>query len=38
MPCIMLTTSHSVERLDGRGAAAVWESLAGHAPEELAGL
>lgn len=38
MPCVMLTTSHSVERLDGRGAAAVWDSLAGHAPEELAGL
>ena len=38
MPCVMLTTSHPAERLDGRGAAAVWASLAGHAPEELARL
>jgi len=38
MPCVMLTTSHPVERLEGRGAAAVWASLAGHAPEELTRL
>lgn len=38
MPCVMLTTSHPVERLEGRGAAAVWPSLAGHSPEELARL
>jgi HAD superfamily hydrolase (TIGR01509 family) len=38
MPCVMLTTSHPVERLEGRGAAAVWASLAGPAPEELTRL
>lgn len=38
MPCVMLTTSHPVERLEGRGAAMVWPSLAGHTAEELAGL
>lgn len=38
MPCIVLTTSHPVERLEGRGAAGVWSSLAGHSPTEIAGL
>jgi HAD superfamily hydrolase (TIGR01509 family) len=38
MPCVMLTTSHAVEHFEGRGAAAVWASLAGHSPEDLAGL
>jgi len=38
MPCVTLTTSHAVEHFEGRGAAAVWASLAGHSPEDLAGL
>lgn len=38
MACVMLTTSHPVEKLNGRGAAMVWESFAGHTPEELASL
>jgi HAD superfamily hydrolase (TIGR01509 family) len=38
MPCVMLTTSHPVERLEGNGATMVWASLAGHTAEELAGL
>jgi HAD superfamily hydrolase (TIGR01509 family) len=38
MPCIVLTTSHPVERIEGRGAAGVWSSLAGHTPAELASL
>lgn len=38
MPCVMLTTSHSAQTLAGRGAALVWESLAGHTAAELADL
>ena len=38
MPCVMLTTSHSAHTLQGRGAAMVWDSLAGHAAAELATL
>jgi HAD superfamily hydrolase (TIGR01509 family) len=38
MPCVMLTTSHSAQTLQGRGAAMVWDSLAGHAAAELANL
>ena len=38
MPCIVLTTSHPVARIDGRGAAGVWSSLEGHSPRELASL
>jgi HAD superfamily hydrolase (TIGR01509 family) len=38
MPCVMLTTSHPAHRLEGRGAALVWDSLAGHAAAELANL
>lgn len=38
MPCVMLTTSHPSQRLAGRGAALVWDSLAGHAAAELAHL
>jgi HAD superfamily hydrolase (TIGR01509 family) len=38
MQCVMLTTSHPVERLDGRGAAGVWSSFAGHRAAELANL
>lgn len=38
MPCVMLTTSHPSHRLEGRGAALVWDSLAGHAAAELADL
>lgn len=38
MPCIVLTTSHPLERLEGRGAAGVWRSLEGHSPRELANL
>jgi beta-phosphoglucomutase-like phosphatase (HAD superfamily) len=38
MPCVMLTTSHSAARLEGRGAALVWDSLAGHTAAELADL
>ncbi|HLZ44097.1 MAG TPA: HAD family phosphatase [Gemmatimonadales bacterium] len=38
MPCIMLTTSHPQQTLAGRGAALVWESLAGHDPAELGKL
>jgi HAD superfamily hydrolase (TIGR01509 family) len=38
MPCVMLTTSHPSQALAGRGAALVWESLAGHAAAELATL
>jgi HAD superfamily hydrolase (TIGR01509 family) len=38
MPCVMLTTSHSSKTMQGRGAALVWESLAGHRASELAGL
>jgi len=34
----MLTTSHAAGTLDGRGAALVWESLAGHSASELADL
>ena len=38
MLCVVLTTSHPVERIEGRGAAGVWSSLAGHTPEELGNL
>jgi beta-phosphoglucomutase len=38
MACIMLTTSHPSHRLQGRGAALVWDSLAGHSVSELADL
>jgi HAD superfamily hydrolase (TIGR01509 family) len=38
MPCVMLTTSHPARQLQGRGAAVVWESLAGHSATELADL
>lgn len=38
MPCVMLTTSLSAHALRGRGAAMVWDSLAGHAAAELANL
>lgn len=38
MPCVMLATSHAQPTLAGRGAALVWESLAGHDPTELANL
>ncbi len=38
MACIMLTTSHPSGALQGRGAALVWDSLAGHTARELADL
>jgi HAD superfamily hydrolase (TIGR01509 family) len=38
MACVMLTTSHPSDRLQGRGAALVWDSLAGHSATELADL
>ena len=38
MPCVMLTTSHPAAALEGRGAALVWDSLAGHTASELADL
>lgn len=38
MPCVVLTTNHPSHRLAGRGAALVWDSLAGHAAAELANL
>jgi len=38
MPCVMLTTSHASDKLQGRGAALVWDSLAGHRANELAEL
>jgi len=38
MPCIVLTTSHPGQHLEGRGAAHVWDSLAGHSAAELAAL
>lgn len=38
MPCVMLTTNHPAEKLQGRGAAMVWDSLAGHTATELADL
>ncbi len=38
MRCVMLTTSHPSDALAGRGAARVWDSLAGHAAAELADL
>jgi beta-phosphoglucomutase-like phosphatase (HAD superfamily) len=38
MPCVMLTTSHPSHALQGRGAALVWDSLAGHTAAELAEL
>lgn len=38
MPCVMLNTSHSTEKLRGRGATMVWDSFAGHTAAELANL
>jgi HAD superfamily hydrolase (TIGR01509 family) len=38
MACVMLTTSHPSGTLEGRGAAMVWDSLAGHTAAELADL
>ena len=38
MACVMLTTSHPSRALHGRGAALVWDSLAGHTAAELAAL
>jgi phosphoglycolate phosphatase/beta-phosphoglucomutase len=38
MACVMLTTSHPSHTLQGRGAALVWDSLAGHSPGELIDL
>lgn len=38
MPCVVLTTNHPSHRLAGRGAALVWDSLAGHTAAELANL
>ena len=38
MPCVMLTTSHSSQTFQGRGAALVWDSLAAHSATELAHL
>jgi HAD superfamily hydrolase (TIGR01509 family) len=38
MRCVMLTTSHPADALEGRGAAKVWETLAGHSPAELSDL
>lgn len=38
MACVMLTTSHPAQLLEGRGAGMVWESFAGHTPAELARL
>ena len=38
MPCVMLATSHPAAQLEGRGAALVWDSFAGHSAAELAEL
>jgi beta-phosphoglucomutase len=38
MPCVMLTTSHPAAGLRERGAALVWDSLAGHTAAELSNL
>lgn len=38
MRCVMLTTSHPSHALEGRGAARVWDSLAGHTAAELVNL
>jgi len=38
MACVMLTTNHPARTLQGRGAALVWDSFAGHGASELAGL
>jgi beta-phosphoglucomutase len=38
MPCVMLTTNHPARTFEGRGAALVWDSLAGHSAGELADL
>lgn len=38
MPCIMLTTNHPARTFEGRGAALVWDSLAGHSASDLADL
>ena len=35
MPCVMLTTSHPSQTLQGRGVALVWDTLAGHSANEL---
>ncbi len=38
MACVVLATNHPAHRLHGRGAAVVWDSLAGHTGSELANL
>jgi len=38
MPCVMLTTNHPARTLEGRGAALLWDSFAGHNAGELAAL
>ena len=38
MACVMLTTNHPSRTLEGRGAALLWSSFAGHSAGELAGL
>ncbi|HKC41811.1 MAG TPA: HAD family phosphatase [Gemmatimonadales bacterium] len=38
MACVMLTTNHPARTLEGRGAALVWDSFAGHSAGELARL
>ena len=38
MACVMLTTNHPARTLEGRGAALVWDSFAGHSASELADL
>ncbi|HEY3220005.1 MAG TPA: HAD family phosphatase [Gemmatimonadales bacterium] len=38
MPCVILTTSHPSQRIQGRGAALIWDTLAGHTAGELADL
>jgi len=38
MACVMLTTNHPARTLDGRGAALLWDSFAGHNVGELAAL
>jgi HAD superfamily hydrolase (TIGR01509 family) len=38
MSCVVLTTNHPAARFQGRGAARVWDSFAGHTAAELADL
>jgi len=38
MACVMLTTNYPARTLEGRGAALVWDSFAGHSATELADL